>query len=138
MVMSITPLVSKPPTSLWWSMIATTSSALTLAGSSAGLLVSTITALVPSAISVTMRGLGHSQYFTTKFASVFGSPNSTASALVAFTSFRYQAQMMGDPVESVSGDLWPKTSVVMELPMGCDLARLIGAGAGFVTGGGAG
>jgi hypothetical protein len=42
-VMSIGPLVSSPPTSLWWSMIARMSAALTLAGSSAGLLVSTMT-----------------------------------------------------------------------------------------------
>jgi hypothetical protein len=26
---------------------------------------------------------------------------------------RYHAQMIGEPVESVSGDLWPNTSVVM-------------------------
>jgi hypothetical protein len=44
---------------------------------------------------------------------VFGSPSSTALAGVPFTSVRYQAQMIGLPVESVSGDLWPKTRVVM-------------------------
>jgi hypothetical protein len=48
-----------------------------------------------------------------KAASVLGSPSSTASASPPLTSLRYQAQMMGEPVESVSGDLWPKTSVVM-------------------------
>ena len=104
MVMSIGPLVSSPPTSLWWSMIAVTSSALILAGNSAGLLVSTTTAGVPSAISDTMRGLGQSQCFSTKAASVLGSPSKTASAGVFFTSFRNHAQIMGDPVESVSGE----------------------------------
>ena len=37
-------------------------------------------------------------------------PSSTGLASIPFTSFRYQAQMSGEPVESVSGDLWPKTS----------------------------
>ena len=56
--MSIGPLVSKPPTSLWWSMIAVTSNALILEGNSAGLLVSTTTAGVPSAMSVHDARLG--------------------------------------------------------------------------------
>ena len=42
-VMSIGPFVSSPPTSLWWSMIARKSALLIEAGSSAGLLVSTMT-----------------------------------------------------------------------------------------------
>ena len=41
--MSIGPLVSSPPTSLWWSMMAWISVSLIPSGSSAGLLVSTIT-----------------------------------------------------------------------------------------------
>ena len=34
---------------------------------------------------------------------MLGSPNSTASAGVPLIWLRYQAQMMGEPVESVSG-----------------------------------
>jgi hypothetical protein len=57
-------------------------------------------------------GLSRPQCFSTKAASVFGSPRRTGFAGMPI-SFRYQAQMMGEPVESVSGDLWPKTRVVM-------------------------
>src|SRR6056297_2920447 len=60
-----------------------------------------------------MRGLGRSHLRSMNAASVLGSPRSTASAATPLISFRYQAQMMGDPVESVSGDLWPKTRVVI-------------------------
>jgi hypothetical protein len=42
-VMSIGPLVSRPPVSLWWAMIWIMSASLILSGSSAGLLVSTMT-----------------------------------------------------------------------------------------------
>jgi hypothetical protein len=34
---------------------------------------------------------------------------------VPLMSDKYQAQMRGDPVLSVSGDLWPKTCTVMSL-----------------------
>jgi hypothetical protein len=81
-------------------------------GSSAGLLVSTITTLSSAVTSWMIAGLSRPQCFSTKAASVFGSPSSTGFAGVP-VSFRYQAQMMGEPVESVSGDLWPKTRVVM-------------------------
>ena len=57
-------------------------------------------------------GFWSPQRFRTKAASVFGSPRSAGFAGVPFTSVRYQAQMMGEPVESVSGDLWPKTLIM--------------------------
>src|SRR6056297_3248507 len=60
-----------------------------------------------------MRGLGRFHLSSRKAASVLGSPSRTASDATPFTSLRYHAQRIGDPVESVSGDLWPKTSVVM-------------------------
>src|SRR6056297_2699809 len=60
-----------------------------------------------------MRGLGRSHLVRRKAASVLGSPSRTASASPPFTSLRYHAQRIGDSVESVSGDLWPKTRVVM-------------------------
>jgi hypothetical protein len=43
---------------------------------------------------------------------------------------------MGEPVESVSGDLWPKTRVVMGWSLGwvCKIAALIAGRAGLVTG----
>ena len=62
-------------------------------------------------------GFGRFQCFSTKAASVFGSPSRTGVAGVPCTSVRYQAQMMGEPVESVSGDLWPKT-LIMECTLG--------------------
>src|SRR6056297_418906 len=84
-------------------------------GNSAGLLVSTMTQACPSSTSEMMRGLGRFHFFSIESASVFGSPNKTASASPPFTSFMYHAQRMGEPVESVSGDLWPKTRVLMSL-----------------------
>jgi len=54
---------------------------------------------------------------------------------VPFTSVRYQAQMMGDPVESVSGDLWPKTLIMLHLGALAGAARLIGRVRGNVMGG---
>jgi hypothetical protein len=51
------------------------------------------------------RGLGRFQRSSMKAASVLGSPSRTASAASPLTSLRYQAQRIGDPVESVSGDL---------------------------------
>ena len=114
-VMSIGPLVSSPPTSLWWSMIARMSALLMPAGSSAGLLVSTITTGASSATSAMIAGFGRFQRCKRNAASVFGSPSRTASAASPFTSFMYQAQRMGDPVESVSGDLCPKTRVFMSV-----------------------
>ncbi len=89
-------------------------------GSSDGLFVSTITTGAPSATSLMISGLARPQWRSTKAASVFGSPRRTGFAGVP-VSVRYQAQMMGDPVESVSGDLWPKTRVVMALPLGTRL-----------------
>jgi hypothetical protein len=114
MVMSIGPFVSSPPTSLWWSMIARMSASLMPSGSSAGLFVSTITTGSPAATSAMISGFATPQRLSMKAASVFGSPRSTGFAGSPFTSDRYQAQMMGEPVESVSGDLWPKTLIVME------------------------
>jgi hypothetical protein len=43
--------------------------------------------------------------------------------------------MMGDPVESVSGDLWPKTLIMMHLEVMEGFARLIGRVRGNVMGG---
>ncbi|GEM93721.1 hypothetical protein RSP03_27880 [Cereibacter sphaeroides] len=51
---------------------------------------------------------------------------------VPFTSVRYQAQMMGEPVESVSGDLWPNTLIMM-FPDADEFARLIEAARPLVT-----
>jgi hypothetical protein len=44
--------------------------------------------------------------------------------------------MMGEPVESVSGDLWPKTSVFMGKSLGCiaKIAALIAGRRELVTG----
>jgi hypothetical protein len=58
-------------------------------------------------------GLSRPQRASMKAASVLGSPRRTGLASVPAISLRYQAQMMGEPVLSVSGDLWPKTRVVM-------------------------
>ena len=138
MVMSIGPLVSRPPTSLWWSMIACTSAPLILAGSSAGLLVSTTTQGWPSSTSAMMSSMSKPQRCSMKAASVLGWPSRTGLASTPLTSFRYQAQISGEPVESVSGDLWPKTRVVMsrnllKMRKWGEFARLIEGGSGFVT-----
>ena len=94
-------------------MIAVMSQSLMPAGNSAGLLVSTMTTGVSAATSDTISGLSKFQRFSTNNASVFGSPNKTGFTATPLISFRYHAQMIGLPVLSVSGDLWPKTSVVM-------------------------
>ena len=117
-VMLIGARVLMPPASRWWSMISITSACSRLAGSSAGLLVSTITQTSSAVTSSMMRGLDRFQRSSIHNASVFGSPCSTASAGVLRHSFRYQAQMMGEPVESVSGEVWPKTLIMMRLE-GC-------------------
>jgi hypothetical protein len=117
MVMSIGFLVFSPPTSMWWSMMPAIFASLTEAGSSAGLLVSTITTVSSALTSAMIAGFSSPQWRSTKAASVFGSPSNTGLAGVPVW-LRYQAQMIGLPVESVSGDLWPKTSVVMGVSQG--------------------
>ena len=82
-------------------------------GSSAGLFVSTTTTVSPSPTSSRSSGRSRSQRPSTKDASVFGSPSSLGSASWPRHSRRYHAQMIGDPVESVSGEKWPKTLIVM-------------------------
>ena len=113
-VMSIGPAVSRPPTSLWWSMIAITFAPLMLAGNSAGLLVSTITTSWPSATSVMICGRSKPQRVATNPASVFGVPKSRASAVLPVW-FMNHSQISGEPRESVSGDLCPKIRVVIVL-----------------------
>ena len=105
--------VFSPPTSMWWSMIAMMLASLIEGGSSAGLLVSTMTTSCPAATSAMIAGLSKPQCFRRKAASVFGSPRSAGLASPPRRLVRYQAQMMADRVASVSGDLWPKTRVVM-------------------------
>ena len=114
-VMSIGARVSSPPASLWWSMIWMMSASLIEAGSSAGLLVSTITTLSSALTSEMISGFSPPHFCRTKAASVLGSPSSFASAGWPRTSERYHAQISGEPVESVSGDLWPKTLIVMSV-----------------------
>jgi hypothetical protein len=89
------------------------SAAFTSAGSSAGLLVSTMTTGCPASTPSMMAGLSRPQRASMKAASVLGSPRRTGVASSPAISLRYQAQMIGEPVLSVSGDLWPKTRVVM-------------------------
>ena len=107
------PLVSSPPTRRWWSMMAVMSASLMLAGSSAGLLVSTITTGWSACTSSMICGLSSFQWSSMNSASVLGSPSRAGAAATPLISFRYHAQMIGLPVLSVSGDLWPKTSVVI-------------------------
>jgi hypothetical protein len=114
MVISMGDLVSRPPVSLWWSMMARMLALLIEGGSSAGLLVSTITTSWPSSTSSITGGNSTPQRRRTNCASVLGVPRIRASAAPGLWCARYQAQIRGEQVESVSGDLWPKTSVVME------------------------
>ena len=93
-------------------MISITSASLIEAGSSAGLLVSTITHWSPGARSAITSGRSSPQRPSIHTASVFGVPCSTALAGVLRTSDRYHAQISGEPVESVSGALWPKTWIM--------------------------
>jgi hypothetical protein len=111
--MVIGDLVLRPPTSMWWSMIALMFASLIDGGSSAGLLVSTIITSWPGSTSAMIAGFAKPQCLRTKAASVFGSPRRRGSAGVLRRLVRYQAQTMAESVASVSGDLWPKTSVVM-------------------------
>ncbi|MCY1381320.1 hypothetical protein D9M69_692130 [compost metagenome] len=92
-------------------MISITSASPNEAGNSAGLLVSTTTHWSPATTSEMISGLSMPHFASIQPASVFGSPCRTALAGVLRTSERYQAQMMGEPVESVSGALWPKTLI---------------------------
>src|SRR6056300_1996394 len=96
-------------------MIAVISALLMPSGNSAGLFVSTITTGAPASTPAMMSGLFRFQRFRTKAASVFGSPNNFGAAAMPLTSFRYQDQTIGDPVESVSGDLCPKTCTVISV-----------------------
>jgi hypothetical protein len=89
------------------------SASLMPAGSSAGLLVSTITTGCPGATRIDDPRLGHVPAREHEGGFGVGLAQQHGLGRRPFTSFRYQAQMMGEPVESVSGDLWPKTSVVM-------------------------
>src|SRR5690554_4957415 len=87
-------------------------------GSSAGLLVSTITTGWLSATSSMISGSAKPQCLSTKAASVLGWPSSTGLAFTPLISFRYHAQMIGDPVLSVSGEVWPKTAIVIAAVLG--------------------
>ena len=97
------------------------SALLILEGSSAGLFVSTITTGAPSATSVILAGCGTSQWASMKAASVLGGPSRAASAGCALISLRYQAHKIAEPTESLSGDLCPKTKIVIRssLPYRC-------------------
>ena len=119
-------------------MIARISAAFTFAGSSAGLLVSTMTTGWPSSTPSMIAGFSRPQRVSMKAASVLGSPKRTGLASVPAISVRYQAQMMGDPVESVSGDLWPENERGhgMSLRWEMQLAAVLNAGGGDVNGAG--
>src|SRR6056297_213620 len=82
-------------------------------GSSATLLVSTTTTSSFAETSSMIWGVSKPQRCSTNAASVFGSPRSRASAGLSSFSERYHAQISAEPVESVSGALWPKTRMVM-------------------------
>ena len=112
-VMLIGPFVFKPPCSMWWSITSVTRASLMLSGSSATLLVSTMMHSSSAVTSSSSSGRSKPQRRRTNNASVFGSPKRRASAGVPRHSERYHAQIRGDPVESVSGDLWPKTLTVI-------------------------
>src|SRR6056300_138711 len=94
-------------------MMAVISASLIPSGNSAGLFVSTITTGAPASTPSMMSGLSRFQRFRTNAASVLGSPNSFGAAAMPFTSFKYHDHTMGEPVESVSGDLWPKICSVI-------------------------
>ncbi len=81
--------------------------------SSAGLLVSTMTTRSPSGTSVSWSGTPRFQRSRTKVASVLGAPRRTASASSPRTSRRNQAQTIALAALSVSGEVWPKTLIVM-------------------------
>src|SRR6056297_2441884 len=135
MRMSIGPLVSSPPTSLWWSMIVRMSALLMAAGSSAGLLVSTMTTGWSASTSEMISGLSSFQWSSMNAASVLGSPSKTGLASSPLIWLRYHAQMIGLPVLSVSGDLCPNTRVVMGRLCSAKrhVARLIGRAIRDVT-----